>query len=88
MTSTSSKAAILCSIARNLVEDRLGNKRWHVTTKVPIRSKDERITGLVGISRDITERKLAEEAIRSANEGTRAQQGRVATDAFRTPAIP
>lgn len=51
-----------------LVEDRLGNKRWHVTTKVPIRNKDGRITGLVGISRDITEKRLAEEAIRSANE--------------------
>lgn len=51
-----------------LVEDRFGNKRWHVTTKVPIRNKDGRITAMVGISRDITEKRLAEEAIRSANE--------------------
>ena len=51
-----------------LVEDRFGNQRWHSTTKVPIRRKDGRITGLVGISRDITERRLAEEAIRTANE--------------------
>ncbi len=50
------------------VEDRFGNQRWHVTTKVPIRNKDGRITGLVGISRDITERKLSEEAIRLGNE--------------------
>ncbi|MBK7998063.1 MAG: PAS domain-containing protein [Verrucomicrobia bacterium] len=50
-----------------LVEDRLGNKRWHATTKVPIRSKDGKVTGLVGISRDITERKLSVEAIREAN---------------------
>ena len=51
-----------------LVEDHLGNKRWHVTTKVPIRNKDGKVTGLVGISRDITERKLSEEALRHANE--------------------
>lgn len=51
-----------------LVEDHLGNKRWHVTTKVPIRNKDGKVTGLVGISRDITERKLSEEALRHAND--------------------
>lgn len=51
-----------------LIEDRFGNKRWHVTTKVPLRNKEGRITAMVGISRDITERRLAEEAIRSANE--------------------
>jgi PAS domain S-box-containing protein len=50
-----------------LVEDRLGNQRWHATTKVPIRNKEGKVTGMVGISRDITERKLSEEAIREAN---------------------
>ena len=51
-----------------LVEDRFGNKRWLSTTKVPIRNNDGKVTGLVGISRDITESKLSEEAIREANE--------------------
>ncbi len=51
-----------------LVEDRFGNKRWHATTKVPIRNNAGKVTGLVGISRDITEGKLSEEAIREANE--------------------
>jgi PAS domain S-box-containing protein len=51
-----------------LVTDRLGNQRWHATTKVPLRNKDGRVTGLVGISRDITESKLAEEALHQANE--------------------
>ncbi len=41
---------------------------WVSTTKVPIHDADGRISGLVGISRDITERVLAEEAVRKAKE--------------------
>jgi PAS domain S-box-containing protein len=51
-----------------LITDRLGNQRWHATTKVPLRNKDGKVTGLVGISRDITENKLAEEAVHRANQ--------------------
>lgn len=51
-----------------LVTDRLGNQRWHATTKVPLRNHDGKVTGLVGISRDITEQKLADEALREAND--------------------
>jgi PAS domain S-box-containing protein len=51
-----------------LVKDRLGNARWHATTKVPLRNIEGKVTGLVGISRDITEQKLADEALREANE--------------------
>jgi PAS domain S-box-containing protein len=50
------------------VMDRFGNQRWHATTKVPLRNKDGQVTGLVGISRDITERKLSEQALREAND--------------------
>ncbi|MBI3697478.1 MAG: PAS domain-containing protein [Acidobacteria bacterium] len=39
-----------------------GRLRWFSTTKAPIREAG-RITGLVGISRDITERKQAEEVL-------------------------
>jgi PAS domain S-box-containing protein len=46
-----------------LVTDRLGNQRWHATTKVPLRNNDGKVTGLVGISRDITEQKLADEEL-------------------------
>jgi PAS domain S-box-containing protein len=56
-----------------LVTDRFGNQRWHATTKVPLRNHDGKVTGLVGISRDITEQKLAaEELARHKDELQRA----------------
>jgi PAS domain S-box-containing protein len=39
-----------------------GSTTWLSTTKVPVFDEVGRVTGLVGISRDITERKRAEEA--------------------------
>jgi PAS domain S-box-containing protein len=47
--------------------DAHGRKRWHSTTKVPLRNNEGQIIGLVGISRDITERKEAEEKLQEAN---------------------
>ena len=44
--------------------DRLGNPRWMLTTKVPLRDGNGQITGLVGIGRDITERKQVEDQLR------------------------
>ena len=41
-----------------------GHVTWMSTTKVPLRSADGAIAGLVGISRDITDRKKDEERIR------------------------
>lgn len=38
-------------------------ERWHLTTKVPIVNALGKITGVVGIAHDITERKRAEEAL-------------------------
>ncbi len=43
------------------VFDENGNKRWQVTSKIPLRDEKGEIVGLVGIGSDITERKLAEE---------------------------
>ena len=43
--------------------DPQGNPRWMLTTKVPLRDVNEQITGLIGIGRDITERKQAEETL-------------------------
>jgi signal transduction histidine kinase len=50
-----------------LVIDRAGRRAWHVTTKVPLRNSEGRIIGLVGIGRDITERKRFEEKLQQAN---------------------
>src|SRR5262249_19826580 len=41
-----------------------GSPLWLLTTKAPLREPDGTITGVVGISRDITARKQAEEALR------------------------
>jgi sigma-B regulation protein RsbU (phosphoserine phosphatase) len=40
-----------------------GNVHWSLTTKVPLRDVHGRITGVVGVSHDITRRKLAEEEL-------------------------
>jgi PAS domain S-box-containing protein len=41
--------------------DAEGNHKWYSTTKVPLRDSRGKIVGVVGISRDITARKLAED---------------------------
>jgi two-component system sensor histidine kinase UhpB len=45
------------------VEEANGRFRWVSATKVPVLDRKGRVTGIVGISRDITERKQAEEAL-------------------------
>lgn len=45
-----------------------GSSAWMLTTKVPLRSVQGEITGLVGVTRDITTLKLAEAAIKAALE--------------------
>jgi len=42
--------------------DPAGQKRWLSTSKVPLRDTNGQTVGLIGIGRDITERKRAEEA--------------------------
>jgi PAS domain S-box-containing protein len=43
--------------------DILGNKKWISTTKVPLTNELGEIVGIVGMGRDITEKKEAEESI-------------------------
>lgn len=60
--------------------DGSGNKSWLSTTKVPLRNRAGEIIGLVGIGRDITERKRAEEKISLYNEELRAKNGQMEDD--------
>jgi PAS domain S-box-containing protein len=43
--------------------DEAGRENWLLTSKLPLRDPDGNITGLVGIGRDITERKQMEDAL-------------------------
>jgi len=43
--------------------DEQGRKRWLLTSKLPLRDQDANIVGLIGIGRDITEHKLAEDKL-------------------------
>ena len=45
-----------------------GEEHWVLTTKLPWRDKEGNIIGLFGISKEITERKRAEEALRKSEE--------------------
>lgn len=40
-----------------------GRRTWVSTTKVPLRDRNDNVVGVFGISRDITERKLAEQQL-------------------------
>jgi len=52
--------------------DAAGSARWLSTTKVPLRDPQGRIIGIVGVGRDITEHKRAEEALRQSEERLQA----------------
>lgn len=49
-------------------DGKLGEERWSSKTKVPMRDADGNVSGIVGISRDITERKRAEASMRDSEE--------------------
>ncbi len=48
--------------------DAEGNKRTVLTSKVPLRDAQNNVIGLIGISRDITELKKTQEALRASEE--------------------
>jgi PAS domain S-box-containing protein len=43
--------------------DHTGTRRWLLTTKVPLRDNEGKIVGIVGVGRDVTARRQAEEAL-------------------------
>jgi len=60
-----------------LIRDATGRERWYLVTKTPLRDRAGNVIGLVGIARNIQERKEAEEELRSGRELLRAVMGSV-----------
>lgn len=50
-----------------LIDLKNGMPHWRQTTKVPLRDRTGKITGLVGISRDITKQKATEDELQKTN---------------------
>ena len=71
-----------------MVQDQTtGETLWHLTTKVPLRDSQGQVTGLVGMSRNITAQKQAEaERERLQQQIIEAQQQAIAE--LSTPVIP
>lgn len=67
-----------------------GQVHWSLTTKVPFHDAHGRIAGLVGISHDITQRKLAEQRIEQTNAEMKTDLGmaRQIQEAFFPTAFP
>ncbi len=57
--------AIVDQLEENI--NQAGVRRWYSTTKVPFRDEQDNVIGLVGMSRDVTLRVAADEAIRLRN---------------------
>jgi PAS domain S-box-containing protein len=64
-----------------VIDQTTGERIWNLATKVPLRDSQGEIVALVGIGRNITERKLAEETLerRSAQLQTAAEVARAAS---------
>ncbi|MEM1589419.1 MAG: PAS domain S-box protein, partial [Candidatus Bathyarchaeia archaeon] len=54
--------------AEEYTVNEVGEKRYFDTIKVPVFDRDGKIAGLIGVSRDITERKIMEEKLREREE--------------------
>jgi PAS domain S-box-containing protein len=58
----------LINYEESYIDQTSGQEGWLLTTKVPLRDRQGQLIGLVGVGRDITERKQMEEALRLSEE--------------------
>jgi diguanylate cyclase (GGDEF)-like protein len=56
------------------VVDKAGRARWVLLTKLPLRDSAGNITGLIGVSRDVTERRRTEDELRRLYEAERQRR--------------
>ncbi len=61
--------------AEQQVRDAQGQMRWLLTSKIPLKDNNGVVTGVLGISRDITERKQSE--VREAELARENERGRI-----------
>jgi PAS domain S-box-containing protein len=64
---------VMATITPLINEERLvletnNDQQWVLMTKIPLQSETGNVLGLVGIARDITDRRLAEEALRASED--------------------
>ena len=55
-----------------MIFDRDGNRKWLLTTKVPLKDAEGQVTGLVGIGRDVTRLKQVENDLLAAKDASDA----------------
>ncbi|MGD9152995.1 MAG: PAS domain-containing protein [Gammaproteobacteria bacterium] len=56
-----------------------GSKEYFLTTKTPLHDSNGNVTGLIGVSLNITEKKLAENALKEAKIKSKVQEERINT---------
>ena len=67
--------------------DKKGNQHWLLTSKVPVFDENGRVTRIVGIGHNITERKRSDEALNNLNKELNAQSEELSKQAHELKAL-